>query len=435
MKRVLLVIFLGLAGPGAGLARQAIPEQGPPPTNLTQRGEGHWTANGAAPEDVSGYQVHTVVRGDTLWAIAGTYLNDPFLWPQLWESNGHIVNPHWIYPEDVILVRPVTAITEVVPPPPPAIPPEPQAPTRTVQIPTLTPPGEMGVVPDQVIFEAPEHRTIPPVKPVDLYCSGFITTRDLDTGDSEVIGRVPPGEGLIFAEGGYLYVSRGSEDGVTAGELLSVIRPTREIASTRGVGNLGRHYLELGQIETVMVQPAFSLVRIVNSCGEMTIGDIVTDFERIDFPELPSNRPFSPFMPSTGGTTGAVAVTLEVLQSSYTPALGGAKQMAGYQNTLRLTPALKGVIGGMAGTGGIVYVDVGAGEGVQIGDLFLIYRPMSVDRESGLLPIPREAGEILAGERYVVGELVVVKVEERAATALITYSSDGILPGDFVEQR
>jgi LysM repeat protein len=45
---------------------------------------------------------HVVVKGDTLWDISETFLSDPWLWPQVWQSNPEIVNPHLIYPGDVI---------------------------------------------------------------------------------------------------------------------------------------------------------------------------------------------------------------------------------------------------------------------------------------------------------------------------------------------
>ncbi len=43
---------------------------------------------------------YTVIQGDTLWGISAMYLDSPWLWPQLWELNSDIENPHLIYPGD-----------------------------------------------------------------------------------------------------------------------------------------------------------------------------------------------------------------------------------------------------------------------------------------------------------------------------------------------
>lgn len=77
----------------------------------------------AAAPDAGTDGTYKIVKGDTLWNIANTYLKDPFLWTKIWEANkSTITNPDLIYPDQQVVIPSVSAAQMMAetPPAPPA---------------------------------------------------------------------------------------------------------------------------------------------------------------------------------------------------------------------------------------------------------------------------------------------------------------------------
>lgn len=82
-----LILGAAMAVPGNAVAQQQTPEE---------EAEGR----------------HTVERGESLWNLARRYYDDPFQWRRIYDANtGRIDDPHWIYPGQRFMIPGIGFVT------------------------------------------------------------------------------------------------------------------------------------------------------------------------------------------------------------------------------------------------------------------------------------------------------------------------------------
>lgn len=360
-----------------------------PPRELHRVGD-HWTAYN--PPDPATYpagaKTHTIVKGDTLWALAQRYYGNAYLWPQLWESNTWITDAHWIYPGDVLLVEGEGNAT------------------------AGTTPADTGgtMAESDNAFTAAQTedglaiaRVTPAGNPValateaDIYCYGYIGHPDepmpnfVESHEDYEVKYLTiatgPGESASAAQGDLLFIRGDASTGLVAGETYLAVEP-QELVRHPATGEvIGRQYDYVGQIRILCTENGRSRAVITESCREINVGARLKPI-----PQLPIPIARIPDMPAwcdapSGRTSGYIV------------------ESRGWD---------LGLV-----EGNLVQVDLGSADQLEPGDFLTVFRPS---------PVPNQP-------RVVLGEIGILTTEANTATGIIVASRRDMLVGDQVELR
>lgn len=256
-------------------------------------------------------ETYVVKKGDTLWDIAGIFLDDPTKWRTLWQDNPQISTPDLIYPGDRLTLVMVNGVPQLV-----------KKPYIKKTFIKKTPTGRV---------QAKQH----PVPAVEL--SHFLPyLQHTQVVDDDWLAEQPlvlegDSESIHYISGDVLYINKA----LPLGTKYGVYRPARELERDDGT--------ELGR-ELVLV-----------STGQVTRSDSVSEFTLLsNYQETKSGYRLLP-------------LTEDVMLSAYfspVPATTDAEvKVIALGKDIREMGKLD-----------VVYLDRGSDDGVNAGDIFDVYR-------------------------------------------------------------
>lgn len=312
---------------------------------------------------------YVVQQGDTLWGISGVFLQEPWRWPELWEINPQVDNPHRIYPGDVLALR------------------------WEAGRPRLGLASRGGVKLSPNIRSQPLNTAIPPI-PRDQIDPFLRNNRILEPGVFPDLPYVIAGDAqrIISGLGDRIYV-RGPV--VTGDQVFGIIRQGSPVVDPVTQETLGITALDIGSASLfssgaeVLTDDAVKEFEITRMTEEIRIGDRLIPLQQGILDAF-----FQPKSPDVEIENGfMVAVSSGVTQ-----------------------------IGPM----NIVTVNRGDREGLTVGDVLAIY-------QTGEVVLDPVKQEMVTLPDVRAGVLMIFAVYEKASYALVLTATRPLSVGDKVK--
>ena len=317
--------------------------------------------------------IHVVVKGDTLWDICEGLYGNPWVWPKVWQLNPHITNPHWIYPGTKLRVYyEIPKGLETVTATEEAVP---KAELQTEVTPTPPPP---------TVPVAPK---APTLTFSDIDQVGFITPFRPE-GDGLILGEERQRKLIGAADRVYLRFQESVE--TEKGDRFFVFRTSEMIKHPVTNKDVGYLNTILGVVEVTEV-----------SAAEYAKGRVISSYEAIS----PGDK-LMPYKKRSGEITfepGAAPIKGNIILSERQTFIIGDRQ--------------------------IVFIDLGEAEDIKAGNRFEVFRDPKAEGAFA----PQEAKYVLSSE--IIGELLVLAVEQETAAALVTHALYEFTPGEHIRLK
>lgn len=329
----------------------------------------HWSKYDYPKSVPEGLPYYVIEKGDTLWDLSKRFLGSPYLWPQIWNQNKYISDAHWIYPGDPLVMPKVALISD-------------QAGTAGADAGL----GEEGGLPTGTAGGADAGSLLFPVTEEHaLQCAAYVVTEKEDDG-LRVLGSEQGRDKHALTERDILYLNRGSNAGVKAGDVYSFHRVAYKVKHPTTGKTLGTKIETTGWGRVILVTDNSASVEVDSACDNISAGNYLKPFEKQNVPLALRRPPADRLTPPSGKAGGYV---VDISDDHLT-----------------------------AGDNSFVTLDMGSEAGLTPGNILTVYRTVYPSQ-----PTPRN----------VVGEVAILTVRERTATAKVVNSRDAIVYGDQVE--
>ena len=320
------------------------------------------------PKD--GQQVYIVQKGDTLWDLSGKFLNNTYAWPQIWELNQWIKDPHWIYPGDPLLIDAGR--------------------------------GAQGATPENVAGAQPMQLDINALRRPELGYSiadfvqqPFIAPQGGDAwfkanGAFQITGKKDDGKSIL-GDGDTVYLNAGDAQGVRQGDRFVIIQTVQAKLKHPETGKAMGDVLEqVGILRVDHVTPNGAVAVIERSMDTVEVGDHITRFTEPSDIKLELRK----------DTDEPVKLQDPLAEIVYTR---DDHKLNGFSTQ--------------------VVVDRGSNDGLKVGDILLLSRTNNW---------PGAGGEKKDSEHFAhyLGQAMVIRADAATATCRVLRASQEVLVGD-----
>jgi hypothetical protein len=263
----------------------------------------------------------------------------------------------------------------------------------------------------------------------DLYCAGFINKQTLPDANFVAGGLQTPST-TKFTRGDIIYL-QGT--GYTAGAEYEIVRALRDVneyemypGEKKLLKETGQPYEEVGRVKIVDTRSKTAIAQIEYACDGVNPGDTAIPFAEKLSVNFHAPARFDRFLPATSKVSGRIVMGKD------------------FDSTM--------------GTGQKLYINVGANQGVKVGDFFRAVRSYDADLNDPVDSLSFKAaiaedtqkktpsvdphmftksnGPVIHVRdlpRRAVGEMVIIGVTPTTATAMIVFAMEDVHAGDGVE--